>query len=1035
MVDRFWFEILYSLVTNLSSDVDKINRTRNIEQIRSALTHVERVLREKKDLFNAASAKRKVPSEIEGPLLKDAVSWLLKCTGISNGDCRRKCKDMFCNLVDGVEGCDSATDFIRKHVTDDANWYLEIYERNLETSDDIYDHGNDFDVVNWLMNDFSSCIDGYDWLFDLKILSIDQLRHTRLIPSVKYFLDKDIWDVSYSRLIKDYCVLTINEFNDLKCSIVIKVFYLIIRFEGAKIREFDYGNLWRLLIRCVYEPQTLGFDVIGKKETDKFTETFTDILNKLYGCLTMDQIDDLSVLMSDKFIKEEFNSSETSENIPISQRQLLKGLLIIRKSQFGRDNKVNFTPKLSANPEKIFNKLVDGNSFRYLSGTMTEYLELHLRISFLSKDNVTKLWKLVTSPEKYSDVDFSVKTTHGDYFLKKFEPLLMDYFAENAEEVLINFIRFYDDTNNANHLIIIKILQNLTGKRQRTALNVNNVMKKCDKYFTYSKTLSFKNREFQVDFLTNIIKLYPEPLHNLSETFFYLKNWFLLTVLHYDDNVNAQTLFEFKLKLLDLLPCFTAYDIRNKPLESTLKSFREELIENIIKNPGSSEYLLKNINTDVALTIMFNKWLDVLAVSKSQLVLSCVVDLIVRIEDANITVKLERKLRQYFHKLNLDCQYDAVKSVKDMCYDEQYSYEQRYSKICGTVLALMLRNCSYDCFEHFFVCNIKVMSDILKCEVSNKNINARHLIFSKSVSFLLTEIMFSRIQTSKFVSLNCPITKELFGDENEGCSSNNNNLIKEFCSYARNARKETFDPRDDERELYRVYNCNSLNAFISVISNTKKDASDLKTYEYLFCENKWKNEFIWRKIIECDKTYSFHVLFDQLPTKRNLFSSIRKEIGEKKRNGERKYLETQAIFNSSLSEDITKYDFSNSLLRRADVAEAQSDTYDIEVELTDFNRHECMPTVCAVIQHMVDNKILPLPENEEGVVPEWVKIIRKILLNSEVTNVRLFFAKVVYNLEHIFKYYAKWFFAPIMKIVVDKCAGDSINYFVTEMVS
>lgn len=49
-------------------------------------------------------------------------------------------------------------------------------------------------------------------------------------------------------------------------------------------------------------------------------------------------------------------------------------------------------------------------------------------------------------------------------------------------------------------------------------------------------------------------------------------------------------------------------------------------------------------------------------------------------------------------------------------------------------------------------------------------------------------------------------------------------------------------------------------------------------------------------------------------------------------------------------------------------------------------------------------------------------------------NVRIFLIKVIENTSHAFFRYSKWFLAPVMKFIADKCAGDEMNFFISDLV-
>lgn len=50
-------------------------------------------------------------------------------------------------------------------------------------------------------------------------------------------------------------------------------------------------------------------------------------------------------------------------------------------------------------------------------------------------------------------------------------------------------------------------------------------------------------------------------------------------------------------------------------------------------------------------------------------------------------------------------------------------------------------------------------------------------------------------------------------------------------------------------------------------------------------------------------------------------------------------------------------------------------------------------------------------------------------------NIKIFLVKIIDNMIDIFTHYSKWFLEPLLQFVIDKCAGDTINYFITDVVS
>lgn len=64
------------------------------------------------------------------------------------------------------------------------------------------------------------------------------------------------------------------------------------------------------------------------------------------------------------------------------------------------------------------------------------------------------------------------------------------------------------------------------------------------------------------------------------------------------------------------------------------------------------------------------------------------------------------------------------------------------------------------------------------------------------------------------------------------------------------------------------------------------------------------------------------------------------------------------------------------------------------------------------------------------------KGLRTVLLNPKThANVKIFLVKVIDNMIDIFTPYSRWFIECLLQFIVDKCAGDTINYFVADVVS
>lgn len=89
------------------------------------------------------------------------------------------------------------------------------------------------------------------------------------------------------------------------------------------------------------------------------------------------------------------------------------------------------------------------------------------------------------------------------------------------------------------------------------------------------------------------------------------------------------------------------------------------------------------------------------------------------------------------------------------------------------------------------------------------------------------------------------------------------------------------------------------------------------------------------------------------------------------------------------------------------------------LESDDLNMHECMATLCGVIEHMVDQGISPAPdaETKDAVLPPWMESMRKCLSDhSQPRNIRLFLLKIILNVESKFHPYAHHWINSVLKV-------------------
>jgi DNA-dependent protein kinase catalytic subunit len=188
------------------------------------------------------------------------------------------------------------------------------------------------------------------------------------------------------------------------------------------------------------------------------------------------------------------------------------------------------------------------------------------------------------------------------------------------------------------------------------------------------------------------------------------------------------------------------------------------------------------------------------------------------------------------------------------------------------------------------------------------------------------------------------------------------------------------------------------------------------------------------------------------------------------------YMNTQNLYESSLSEELSMFDFAggsssskpgllsidgtgsqqqeqqqqsqlNAHIRRKvsgvslhhDSAEAAAVAAAVEIELDELNQHESMSTLVELIHSLVSNRVTPIYERGQTPVelPPWMSFMqRKLIDPSTSENLKLFVARVILNAQQVFKPYARFWYAPLIGFmlnsgVISRLA--EIDYFTLDL--
>lgn len=600
--------------------------------------------------------------------------------------------------------------------------------------------------------------------------------------------------------------------------------------------------------------------------------------------------------------------------------------------------------------------------------------------------------------------------------------LLRNITSSNFHQILNFFIDLIDylDKNRKDDTSSLKaaidhILENIA--------NIIQVVNKNNEQQTFTKLVS------------NLLNASPYEVQRFRKKAPSLEEWIL-------DQLRNETLsLKRKSNIIYLLPALVGPDDQEHcELTEALEGIQRQYL------PLRSSEFAKNSYEETALKYVFKYLLNCLVFSKSYVILEFLIKCTAPDSKHVIEWMIRSELKSYTLLLSINQQTTQLNLVLKVISDREIEPKFRLT-ILDRFLLTMIQNCHTKSLEEFFIASIKRIYEMIETNYGSGNSGwiVEHSLVDRIIGFSLVELMFGSLPKDNLLSRDSAIGRQLLGELKSG-----NELVGILTKKAFYSRTEVFVTEDPSaKELFRQYQCAAYRSVCSLVSNTQ---TGLQFYsKFIFEENSTKNELVWQKLIDCTNNtlYSFdsQEMEEYLKVKER-FISIRKINPRPSSSGllptySSRQLQTQSIFQSSLSQDVSKLDLNYSTVRTdaevlAQMEKLEGTVASVHLERTVLNKHEVMPILCGVIEHMFENSIAPKPppgpENRRPY--KWITAIASAMENSENhKNIRLFLAQMVQNCREVFQHYSYALFGPVLQVLVDECAGTRLNFFTTDLIA
>ncbi|UJR22353.1 hypothetical protein I4U23_025415 [Adineta vaga] len=316
LVDVYTLQLLYVFVESLAIAQGDDPSLGTQQQAIGALSHIERIIKEKSQLFIKETPKRHRPPSWTEATLDVTIRWLLRQCGRIETESRRKCIELVCTFIPLLPGIRSIREYFDLKVKTDGNiYFIERFEgttgtekktrfkASLANSACLNDMSEQFSlpiVYQWLDTVIAS-LDCYTWVFSQGFLNPSLFQNdnqrSRLIESLTYFISKismctlhDI--ITYFPSSNQSYVFTpsdVHQFDTAKCTVIVRLLNFITALwtkypqdtKRAIDSSFYSQDLTKLILTCVFNPTQLGFDINNEEINRKLPERILNLLKSM----------------------------------------------------------------------------------------------------------------------------------------------------------------------------------------------------------------------------------------------------------------------------------------------------------------------------------------------------------------------------------------------------------------------------------------------------------------------------------------------------------------------------------------------------------------------------------------------------------------------------------------------------------------------------------------------------------------------------------------------------------------------------------
>uniref|UniRef100_A0A672TUE1 DNA-dependent protein kinase catalytic subunit n=1 Tax=Strigops habroptila TaxID=2489341 RepID=A0A672TUE1_STRHB len=1083
LVEQFVFEALVVFLESLALTHTDEKSLGTTQQCCDAINHLKRIIKHKAPSLNK-EGKRRVPRGFpaaKSVCLLDVVMWLLMQCGRPQTECRHKAMELFYEFVPLVPGNKSPSSWLADVLKNqDVSFLINKFEgggsdakspSGILSQPTLRGMQEPFSlqtVMRW-MDMFLAALDCYNTFFELRMVKPHEiLGESSFLEAVQFFLETiALHDINAAEQCfgcsskgSMFSPQERDMYNYSKCTIIVRIMEFVTMiletcqqdFWKLLEKELLNASFIELLVMTVCDPSHVGFNTADVQ----VMKNLPDISVRLMRALMKSPYKESLKLCIKKRITPQsledlcsvdlFNSEARFDQVRFSAvlsacKQLQKSGLL---HSVLHNQVTDGGPPLSVGSKLlsvVYKGIAPGGervSLPLLDISSKKLADRLLQLAFDIDDQCEELVSLLLNtvvlsvPLSGTSQKNLLNFCHGQYFYSLFSETINQQLLKNLDVIIVQLMK----SSVSNPQMVGSILNGMLDQsfRERTVRKQQGVKlvtavlrnwEKLDSWWARGSTPESKMAVLTL--LAKVLQIDSSVSFNTShEAFTAVFNTY--TSLLIDQNLGLN----LKGQAVIILPFFT--NLTGEKLNE-LKNALDQLVA--FNFPMRSDEFPKG-------TLKYNnyvdctkKFLDALELSQSPMLLQLMTEVLCRDHKHFMEDLFQASFKRISRRSTTDKQVLLLDTIHKMFQSDELLSNTTRQAFMDRSLLTLLWHCGLDALREFLGKIIAQAMDILNSRFTKSNEHAFDTQVTKKMGYYkLLEVMYVRLSKEDVYSKDSKINQAYRGSMNvEG-----NELTKMLIKSCYDAFTENMAGESQLLEKRRQYHCAAYNCAIAVISCVFTES---KFYQgFLFTEKSEKNLLIFENLIDLKRQYTFPVEIE--------VSGIAGLWYD-----EPKYLASASyMMDSSLSEEMSQFDFSTGVqafsyssqditassarFRRKEPTEYMVLNDEMELEMDEFNQHECMASMTTLIKHMQRNQITP--RVEEGTVPVdlplWMKFLHVKLGNPSVPlNIRLFIAKLVVNTEDVFRPYAKQWLGPLLQLVVSgNNGGEGIHYMVVEIV-